>query len=703
MKKLGLLVIKVIAGITIGIMLFNIFIIAQIKISEHMYGNDISSTEQESSATEMTENAGLGDVDGTDGLVDESCSWAASGTQVQLCMESTYKYKQEMVERLYTKALETAADDDAFVGLHDGWITKRNACYTADCMNRVYGERLRQLSLFVNERLSCSIDGIPLLSYRHGFTPQVKDREPVKFYSEVGPEVKSVTFFSEILGGRGSTIYHSWYKDGTQVARVKFDLGGDRWRVWSTKRVDPSSAKWEVYIEDDSGCILKAYSLPSSMTTVMREDPLRGGWYNPGNLFNRIIAEKDDARLSFIKELSRTTSGTEEYFESRTDWGDTPLLLAVRVNNTDAVKLLLSMGASPYVWDASEKSALQLALELGHSDIVDLLNKKIEQSIPPWGVLYSTVLLQNPEKTSRTSNPVSWDLAPITCITKTYGLKGRELRHEWGALDARGGWRSYYSSTMTLDNNVSDAVSEYLPVAGNQNWKVKVFVDNKSMGYAQFRTENSQGNGTRMYLPDSKQITTGYSLVKMAKAWTPIEMMAYVYEKDNMHSYRIYHEMIKDAVASGHIGLVKYLFGKNEISSEMFIRSPLVHHAIEHDRHALLIYLLSMGMNIDQHNNAYSNTPLHIAARENDPLATQMLLEWGAESDSLNQGGMTPLQNAFIRCAINSGRVLLEKGARLSLPWKGSNNVDELTDRLSCSNKEEWKSLLNQYKNEPVL
>jgi uncharacterized protein len=56
--------------------------------------------------------------------------------------------------------------------------------------------------------------------------------------------------------------------------------------------------------------------------------------------------------------------------------GDTPLLIAVRRNDRVFVRHLLDRGADPFVTDASGKSALAIAEELGHEDVARLLRNQ---------------------------------------------------------------------------------------------------------------------------------------------------------------------------------------------------------------------------------------------------------------------------------------------------------------------------------------
>ena len=58
-----------------------------------------------------------------------------------------------------------------------------------------------------------------------------------------------------------------WLRDGAEALRVRFDVGGARWRVWSSKLVDPAGA-WAVRVEDEDGTVLGTYRLGEPARTV---------------------------------------------------------------------------------------------------------------------------------------------------------------------------------------------------------------------------------------------------------------------------------------------------------------------------------------------------------------------------------------------------------------------------------------------------
>jgi hypothetical protein len=63
-----------------------------------------------------------------------------------------------------------------------------------------------------------------------------------------------VLFFTELRDMAGQSVKHRWTHKGEQVAEVSFDVGGPRWRVWSSKTMMPEwQGEWTVQVVDAAG------------------------------------------------------------------------------------------------------------------------------------------------------------------------------------------------------------------------------------------------------------------------------------------------------------------------------------------------------------------------------------------------------------------------------------------------------------------
>ena len=86
------------------------------------------------------------------------------------------------------------------------------------------------------------------------FTSAVENREPTDTVTTLSNDHNKLYFFSELTGLGGQTVTHRWEYQGKTMGEVKFDVGGPRWRVWSSKTLLPHwTGDWRVSIIDGAG------------------------------------------------------------------------------------------------------------------------------------------------------------------------------------------------------------------------------------------------------------------------------------------------------------------------------------------------------------------------------------------------------------------------------------------------------------------
>jgi len=86
------------------------------------------------------------------------------------------------------------------------------------------------------------------------FTTSIVDREPSDQIDTLNTPAEKVIFFTEIVGMEGKTITHKWTYKGEVKAEVSFDIGGVRWRVYSSKTLIPAwVGTWKVTVVDGEG------------------------------------------------------------------------------------------------------------------------------------------------------------------------------------------------------------------------------------------------------------------------------------------------------------------------------------------------------------------------------------------------------------------------------------------------------------------
>ena len=96
---------------------------------------------------------------------------------------------------------------------------------------------------------------------RAQFTNDINQREPVDFVEGIVPAksegIKRMYFFSELLGLKGQTIRHQWLRNNKLETELKFNVKGNRWRVNSSKRLNPRAmGNWQVNVVNEAGNIL---------------------------------------------------------------------------------------------------------------------------------------------------------------------------------------------------------------------------------------------------------------------------------------------------------------------------------------------------------------------------------------------------------------------------------------------------------------
>jgi hypothetical protein len=97
---------------------------------------------------------------------------------------------------------------------------------------------------------------------RSAFATAVENREPVDDLTSLTNDHEQVLFFTELTGFEGQTISHRWEHGGEVMAEIPFEVRGQRWRVWSTKKLQPGwTGTWSVSVIDGAGRVLDSKQL----------------------------------------------------------------------------------------------------------------------------------------------------------------------------------------------------------------------------------------------------------------------------------------------------------------------------------------------------------------------------------------------------------------------------------------------------------
>lgn len=92
---------------------------------------------------------------------------------------------------------------------------------------------------------------------RSVLTSGISDREPIDRITGLSNNVTRIYYFTELSDLEGETVVHRWEYDGQVMAEVAFDIGAARWRVSSSKNLDPTwLGEWTVSVVDSQGTSL---------------------------------------------------------------------------------------------------------------------------------------------------------------------------------------------------------------------------------------------------------------------------------------------------------------------------------------------------------------------------------------------------------------------------------------------------------------
>ena len=91
------------------------------------------------------------------------------------------------------------------------------------------------------------------------FTIGIDNREPVIMVDSISADsYNSISFFTELNGMSGETVTHQWMFDDKVMFEKSFEVGADRWRIWTSKTLLPDwTGTWTVKVLNEDGSILE--------------------------------------------------------------------------------------------------------------------------------------------------------------------------------------------------------------------------------------------------------------------------------------------------------------------------------------------------------------------------------------------------------------------------------------------------------------
>ena len=91
------------------------------------------------------------------------------------------------------------------------------------------------------------------------FTIGIDNREPVIMVDSISADsYNAISFFTELNGMSGETVTHQWMFDDKVMFEKSFEVGADRWRVWTSKTLLPDwTGTWTVKVLNEDGSLLE--------------------------------------------------------------------------------------------------------------------------------------------------------------------------------------------------------------------------------------------------------------------------------------------------------------------------------------------------------------------------------------------------------------------------------------------------------------
>ena len=97
---------------------------------------------------------------------------------------------------------------------------------------------------------------------RSTFTSSIAEREPVDTLQQLKAMEQKVYFFTELRDMEGQTATHRWELNGEIMAEVAFEVNGSRWRVWSSKNLQPQwVGEWKVSVLNGANEVISETSM----------------------------------------------------------------------------------------------------------------------------------------------------------------------------------------------------------------------------------------------------------------------------------------------------------------------------------------------------------------------------------------------------------------------------------------------------------
>jgi len=92
---------------------------------------------------------------------------------------------------------------------------------------------------------------------RSQFTTEIIDREPTDMIITLSTNQHQIRYFTELTDLKDHQVTHQWIYNDNVMFEKTFQVGGNRWRVWSSKTLQPGWAgRWSVNVLNEDRSLL---------------------------------------------------------------------------------------------------------------------------------------------------------------------------------------------------------------------------------------------------------------------------------------------------------------------------------------------------------------------------------------------------------------------------------------------------------------
>jgi ankyrin repeat protein len=112
----------------------------------------------------------------------------------------------------------------------------------------------------------------------------------------------------------------------------------------------------------------------------------------------------------------------------------------------------------------------------------------------------------------------------------------------------------------------------------------------------------------------------------------------------------------------------------------------------------MIEHLIKCGVDVNA-KDSYGNTPLHYAARLKNPELIGMLLDAGADIDTANKKGCTPLREMLLAkpCNLDTIELLLYRGANMNHPGAKGITIRDYVNIIAQGDDSNLLDLFDKY------